>query len=219
VIAYLALWVGLFPEKALRGETHPGALSGFDVRSGAHWLRLVPTLFATIFLPTGYESWWRTPLTGFSGAYLATGLALAPLAVLAVRRWGGVVEARVGALGLLWPLATCAPLLGVRPDLYRLGLIPSLAFGLIIGAAVSTLESRRQWLPSISMALLALPLVPVSVASIEAWGPDGFFAARAIEWARGNAEWQASLTPDALQLFRDQIQRAEHVRVLLEQDP
>jgi hypothetical protein len=53
VVAYVALWAGLFPDKMLRGETQRGAWAGFDVRQPGDWLRLLPLLYATIFAPRG----------------------------------------------------------------------------------------------------------------------------------------------------------------------
>jgi hypothetical protein len=229
VVAYVALWAGLFPEKMLRGETQRGAWYGFDVRHPGDWLRLLPLLYATIFLPAGYEHWSRTALREWPVVHLAAGLVVAPLVVWAARRFGPAESARVAALGLLWPLVVIGPILGARPDLYRLGLLPALAFALVFGAVVTVLEghdvgvrgsspssSAVAVLPSVAVALLAGLLVPVTIDTIGAWRPDGFFAARAIEWSRRHADWQASLTPESRALFLAQVERQEHAPRLLE---
>jgi hypothetical protein len=230
VVAYVALWAGLFPEKMLRGETQRGAWYGFDVRHPGDWLRLLPLLYATIFLPAGYEHWSRTALREWPVVHLAAGLVVPPLVLWAVRRFGPAESARVAALGLVWPLVVIGPILGARPDLYRLGLLPALAFAIVFGATVRLLERERlaapglphlppaaaAALPSVAVALLAVLLVPVTVDTIRAWRPDGFFAARAIEWSRRHEDWQASLTPESRALFLAQVERQEHAPRLLE---
>jgi hypothetical protein len=222
VVAYVALWAGLFPEKMLRGETQRGAWAGFDVRAPGDWLRLLPLLYATIFLPAGYEHWSQTALRDWPLAHLALGFVVAPLVLWAARRFGTAESARAAALGLVWPLAVVAPIFGARPDLYRLGLLPALAFGIVLGAAVMILERERGAvvgsgpLPSVAAALLAALLVPITLDTIRAWRPDGFFAARAIEWSRRHQDWQAELTPESRALFLAQVERQEHAKRLLE---
>jgi hypothetical protein len=228
VVGYVALWAGLFPEKMLRGETQRGAWYGFDVHHPGDWLRLLPLLYATIFLPGGYEHWSRTALREWPVAHLAAGLVIAPLVLWAARRFGPAESARVAFLGLVWPLVVIGPILGARPDLYRLGLLPALAFALVFGAVVTILEGRDvavrgsslsssavAVLPSAAVALLAVLLVPVTIDTIRAWRPDGFFAARAIEWSRRHEDWQASLTPESRALFLAQVEGQEHAQRLL----
>ena len=229
VVAYVALWAGLFPDKMLRGETQRGAWYGFDARAPGDWLRLLPLLYATIFLPAGYEHWSRTALRDWPLAHLALGLAVAPLVLWVARRVGPSESARAAWLGLVWPLVVIGPVLGARPDLYRLGLLPALAFGIVVGAVVMVLErpdlvgrgsmpfpsAAVGLLPSVAVTLLAVLLVPVSLDTIRAWRPDGFFAARAIEWSRRHEDWQASLTPESRALFLAQVERQEHARRLL----
>jgi hypothetical protein len=70
--------------------------------------------------------------------------------------------------------------------------------------------------PSVAVALLAMLLVPITANTIRAWWPDGFFAARAIEWSRRHEDWQASLTPDSRALFLAQAERPEQAPRLLE---
>jgi hypothetical protein len=230
VVGYVALWAGLFPEKMLRGETQRGAWYGFDAHHPGDWLRLLPLLYATIFLPTGYEHWSRTALREWPVAHLAAGLVVAPLVLWAARRFGPAESARVACLGLVWPLVVIGPVLGARPDLYRLGLLPALAFAIVFGAVVLLLEGERlatpglphvppaagALLPSVAVALLAVLLLPVTIDTIRAWRPDGFFAARAIEWSRRHEDWQASLTPESRALFLAQVERQEHAQRLLE---
>ncbi|HEY8147675.1 MAG TPA: hypothetical protein VIK51_02000 [Vicinamibacteria bacterium] len=230
VVAYVALWAGLFPDKMLRGETQRGAWYGFDVRHPGDWLRLLPLLYATIFLPAGYEHWSRTALREWPVVHLAAGLLVAPLVLWAARRFGPAESARVAALGLVWPLVVIGPILGARPDLYRLGLLPALAFAIVFGAVVLVLEgghvaasgspylppAAAAVLPSMAVALLAVLLVPVTIDTIRAWRPDGFFAARAIKWSRRHEDWQASLTPESRALFLAQVERQEHAQRLLE---
>jgi hypothetical protein len=223
VVAYVALWAGLFPDKMLRGETQRGAWAGFDVRQPGDWLRLLPLLYATIFAPRGYEHWAGTTLREWPVLNLGLGLLLASLVLFAARRFGPPAAARVAALSLAWPLVVIFPILGARPDLYRLGLLPALAFALAVGAAVMTVEhvsatpvpraTLAPWL-SIAVAMLAVVLVPVTVDSIRAWRFDGFFAARAIEWSRRHEDWQASLTPESRALFLAQLDRQDHARRL-----
>ncbi|HEU0109072.1 MAG TPA: hypothetical protein VFT38_23005 [Vicinamibacteria bacterium] len=230
VVGYVALWAGLFPEKMLRGETQRGAWYGFDVHHPGDWLRLLPLLYATIFLPAGYEHWSRTALREWPVAHLALGLVVAPLVLWAARRFGPPESGRAAVLGLVWPLVVIGPILGARPDLYRLGLLPALAFAIVLGALVIILERARVvgrdsmpfpsgavgLLPSVAVALLAVLLVPVTIDAIHAWRPDGFFAARAIEWSRRHEDWQASLTPESRALFLAQVERQEHAQRLLE---
>jgi hypothetical protein len=216
VLAYVALWAGLFPEKMLRGETQRGAWLGFDARQPGDGMRLLPLLYATVFLPAGYEHWFRTTLREWPLGHLALAVALAGLVLVGVRRaWPGP-SARVAAFGLAWPLLVIGPILGARPDLYRLGLFPALAFGLVLGAALLPMERRAPWLPSMAIALAAALLLPVTVETVGAWRPDGFFAARAIEWSRRHADWQAELTPEARALFLAQVEREAHAQRLLE---
>jgi hypothetical protein len=235
-VAYVALWAGLFPDKMLRGETQRGAWYGFDVHDPGDWLRLLPLLYATIFLPAGYEHWSRTALRDWPLAHLALGLVVAPLVLWAARRFGAPESARAALLGLIWPLVVIGPVLGARPDLYRLGLLPALAFAIVVAAAVMILERAEAGreslplpsaavgrlpsvavtlLPSVAVTLLAVLLVPVSLDSIRAWRSDGFFAARAIEWSRRHEYWQASLTPESRALFLAQVERQDHGRRLL----
>jgi len=220
VIGYLALWAGLFPDKMLRGETQRGAWAGFDVRQPGDWLRLLPLLYATIFAPLGYEHWAGTTLREWPVVHLVLGLAVGPLVVWAARRFGPREAARVAVLGVAWPLVVIFPILGARPDLYRLGLLPALAFTLGVGAMVMTVEGRAApvW-PSIAVAVLAIVLVPITVSSIRAWRFDGFFAARAIEWSRRHEDWQLSLTPESRALFLSQLDRQDHARRLLGDGP
>ena len=221
--------VGLFPEKMLRGETQRGAWYGFDVRHPGDWLRLPPLLYATIFLPAGYEHWSRTALREWPVVHLAAGLVVAPLVLWAARRFGPPESIRAAVLGLVWPLVVIGPILGARPDLYRLGLLPALAFALALGAVVMILERPHVvgrdpkpfpsgavgLLPSVAAALLAVLLVPITIDTIRAWRPDGFFAARAIEWSRRHEDWQASLTPESRALFLAQVEHQEHAQRLL----
>jgi hypothetical protein len=217
VVAYVALWAGLFPEKMLRGETQRGAWYGFDARRPGDWLRLVPLLYATVFWPLGYEHWSRTALREWPVAHLALGVVVAPVLFWAVRRFGPAESARAAALGLVWPLVVIGPILGARPDLYRLGLLPALGFGIVLGAGVMVLErNRAALLPSAAVTVLAIALLPITFDTIRAWRPDGFFAARAIEWSRRHEDWQASLTPESRALFLAQVERQEHARRLLE---
>ena len=231
VVAYVALWAGLFPEKMLRGETQRGAWYGFDARRPGDWLRLVPLLYATVFWPLGYEHWSRTALREWPVAHLVLGVVVAAVLFWAVRRFGPAQSARAAALGLVWPLVVIGPILGARPDVYRLGLLPALGFGIVLGAGVMALDrdrtassgrvapSMKALLPSAAVALLALALLPITFDTIRAWRPDGFFAARAIEWSRRHEDWQASLTAESRALFLAQVERQEHARRLLEGGP
>jgi hypothetical protein len=216
VVAFVALWAGLFPEKMLRGETQRGAWLGFDPREPGDWLRLLPLLYATILAPAGYEHWFRTTLREWPLGHLALGVGLAALGLLAAHRsWPGT-SARVAALGLAWPVMVVGPILGARPDLYRLGLFPALAFGLLVGAAILVLERRASWLPSLAAGVLAVLLLPVTFETVRNWRRDGFFAARAIEWSRRHVDWQAELTPEARALFLAQLEAQDHAGRLLD---
>jgi hypothetical protein len=172
-----------------------------------------------VFLPSGYERWFETSLREWPVGHLAAGLALVALVLAGVRRAWPERSAGVGALGLAWPLLVVGPLLGARPDLYRLGLFPALAFGLVLGAAAMAVERRAAWLPAAAMALTAVLLLPITFETVRAWRPDGFFAARAIEWSRRHADWQAELTPEARALFLRQLEAQDHGRRLLEGAP
>ena len=120
VLAYVPLWIAMFPEKLV---TRTGAASGwgaFDPGHPTDWLRLLPALYGPLVLPTGYASWWRTPLQDWSAAYLA-GVALVTAALVAfVSRDPDRHVRRLGVLGAGWPLVLMVPLLGLRGvDLYR----------------------------------------------------------------------------------------------------
>jgi hypothetical protein len=152
---------------------------------------------------------------------------VAPLVLWAARRFGPSESARAALFGLVWPLVVIGPVLGARPDLYRLGLLLALAFAIVVGAAVMILErpmgrapmplpaAAVGLLPSVAVALLAVLLVPITLETIRAWRWDGFFAARAIEWSRRHEDWQASLTPESRALFLAQVERQDHARRLL----
>ena len=219
VVAFVALWAGLFPEKMLRGETQRGAWLGFDARQAGDWLRLLPLLYASLFAPAGYEHWFRTTLREWPVTHLAFGIGLTAFVLVAARRAWPATSARVAALGLAWPLIVVGPILGARPDLYRLGLLPALAFGLVVGAALLALERRASWLPPLAAAMLAVLLLPVTFETVRAWRRDGFFAARAIEWSRRHQDWQAELTPEARALFLAQLEGQDHATRLLEGGP
>jgi hypothetical protein len=216
LVAYVALWAGLFPEKMLRGETQRGAWLGFDPRQPGDWLRLLPLLYATVFLPSGYERWFETSLREWPLGHLAAAVALVAVVLAAVRRAWPAPGARVAALGMAWPLLVIGPILGARPDLYRLGLFPALAFALVLGAAIMAIERRAAWAPAAVIAMTAVLLLPITLETVRAWRPDGFFAARGIEWSRRHTDWQAELAPDARALFLRQLEAQDHGRRLVE---
>ena len=95
-----------------------------------------------------------------------------------------------------------------RPDWARLDALP-------LGRGRPPPSVAVGLLPSVAVTLLAVLLLPVSFDTIRAWRPDGFFAARAIEWSRRHEDWQAELTPESRALFLAQVERQEHARRLL----
>src|SRR4029079_11533446 len=102
VIAYVALGAGLFPDKMLRGETQRGAWPGFDVHQPGDWLRLLPLLYATIFLLLGYVDLGGTTPREWPLFPLVLGLVVAPFVFLMARRLGPGQCARVAAFGVAW---------------------------------------------------------------------------------------------------------------------
>jgi hypothetical protein len=60
VLAYVPLWIAMFPEKLVTRTGASSGWGGFDPGRAADWLRLLPALYGPLVLPTGYASWWRT---------------------------------------------------------------------------------------------------------------------------------------------------------------
>lgn len=214
-LVYLGFWAALFPGQVAARVTELGRWRGFEPAQASFWLRLVPALFAPIFLPMDYAEWWRTPLRSFSPAHLLLSVLVGPAVVFFLKRSCRPGEREPGAalLGLLWPLVAIGPILGLRTlDLYRLGLLLCAGYGLVMGALVSHVERRSRPLA----LLLALPIVlwlaPTTLSASAAWGPGGFYQAMTARWNRANADWLSHLTPEMRSLFWRQVTLAEHAR-------
>lgn len=211
VAAFVAFWLALFPDRLAA----PGR-RGVDFANIGDLLRLASGLLAPIYLPTGYEKWWTTRLREWPPAYLGAS-AVVSLAPWLLIRWSGCAAplARLTPLAMLWPFVIVAPMLGVRLDLYRLGLLPSLCFGLTLGALVTHAERyAARWTPLL-VAGVALWLAPIAVETARAWGPSGFMHARHLETARQTPEWQAALHPETRALFLRQLELRDHARAWL----
>ena len=143
--AYYAFWVSLFASKLMGRVASGPRWAGFDFHDPAQWLRLVPGLYAPVFLPTSYEEWWLTSLEGWSWPYFLTALSLVGAAWLVARgtRLGGACA----TVGVVWPLVTVLPLLGLPStlDFYRLAYLVAVAVAFVVAGLAVRLWSGRSW--------------------------------------------------------------------------
>ena len=207
-VAYLVFWISLFPHRAVGRLDEARVEASLPANGG---LRAVPAFFATLFDPTDYESWWRGATAQASPPWLASGSLLPLVAWLAVRRCGACDSARLVALGVAWPVVTALPMLGMAGlDVYAKGLLLCVGFGILWAVLVRHAEHRFVALAVALTVLPALWLGPLTRTTSAAWGPGGFLWERNTRWTRHRPDWKAGLTPEMLQLFREQIEEVDH---------
>lgn len=208
VAAYVALWAALFPHKLLALAGSPAAWEGFAAGRAANWLWLLPKLYAPVFAPTDYARWWTTAMYPLPAVLAFVLPALVCVLLLRSRGPAGPVS----MLGLAWPLLTVAPILAISEvDLYRLGLLIGLGFGLWWGALLTRVEARSRWLPAVLAAGLVFWLAPAALKTAAAWGPGGHVMSLLPDFKRHfGPEWWEPLTPEMKRLFYEQLDRQHH---------
>jgi hypothetical protein len=219
VAAYAVFWTALFPAKV---AGIGGGWEGMEASRGlAAWLGPPLALFALVFAPVlDYEAWRGMAVADVRAIHLVAGVLIPVLATLALRRLGEAGPARVALLGLAWPVVTVGPLLAIpEVDLFRLGLMVALAFGLVWAAALTAVE--RRW-AAIAVALAVLAAASLTVPArrtAAAWGPRGSMKAELPLWRRhvGDRWWNA-LTPEMQRRFEEEVSRQGHERRLMEEE-
>jgi hypothetical protein len=180
------------------------------VHRAGDWLRLAGLLYAPLFLPMRYETWWSTLLRAWPAAYLigAVAVALAAWGVGAARH--GARRAR-GTTGLVWAIATVLPLLSLTGllDFYRVGYLVAIAVAFVVAGVASRLESSPLALAGLAV-LLATALAPLSIDAARSWGRDGFQVQMALRWEVTDPNWLGRLTPEMARLFLDTVERDRH---------
>jgi hypothetical protein len=208
---YFVFWAFLFAGK-LAGRVSSGPRwAGFDLHDPGHWLRLIPGLYAPVFLPTWYETWWLTPLEGWSWLYFLGALTVVAGAWWAARRTplGGASA----TVGVIWPLLTVLPLLGLPStlDLYRLGYLVAVAMAFVVAGMAIRLERSFAAL-AVFAALLAAALSPLSIDAARAWAPEGFRGRAFLHWKGTEPTWVGQLTPEMRAQFQDTVTWHCHAR-------
>ena len=200
---YLAFWLSLFAFKLTHASAGP-RWAALQARDPGHWLRLLPGLYAPLFLPPSYETWWTTALEGWSVAYLLAALAVA-LGAWAIA--SGTPRARAAATaGLVWPLVTVLPLLGLSNtlDLYRLGYLVAVGVAFVVAAIAVRFVGRPGAVAGLAV-VLAGTLGPLSIDAAQAWGPDGFRGRASLHWKVAEPEWVHQLTPEMQGVFAETV--------------
>jgi hypothetical protein len=211
------LWALLFASKLVGRLSSGPRWAGLDLHDPGHWRRLIPGLYAPVFLPTWYEEWWLTPLEGWSWLYL-----LGALTVVVVSWWLARGTPRGGAsatVGAIWPLLTVLPLLGLPStlDLYRLGYLVAVAIAFVV-AGIAIRRERSFAALAVLAALLAASLSPLSIDAARAWAPDGFRGREFLHWKGTEPTWVGQLTPEMRGQFQDTVTWECHARRWAEPD-
>ena len=211
--AYLALYAAAFAGKVAARAAGGPRWAGFDPRAAGDWLGLLPALFTPLFLPGRYETWWLTPLRAWPMAYLAAGLGVAILAWWVASR-GPEVGGRSATVGLIWPLATALPLLGLAStlDFYRLGYLVAVAVAFVVAGLAVRFEGRRPVVAVLAVGLAAA-LGPLSIDAARAWADDGFRGRASLRWKAAEPSWVAQLTPEMAGVFTETVARHCHALV------
>jgi hypothetical protein len=171
VIAYVGVWLALFPEKAMLRLATPAPERVSLVRLGM-------SLYEQILDPIGFEAWRRVRATVEPSA-LWFAAAMAGAVILSVsggKEAGRTRLARVAAAGLLWPLVSVIPFKGHHDevDLYRLGHTPLLGFGICVAALSAVRFARKPWALWLFALAATLRFAPEAQATSAAWGYPGF---------------------------------------------
>lgn len=209
VLLYVVLWVVLLPGNA-----------NYAIAQVAEWVRPagvrghpLASLYPVVFLPTTYDWYAGAEVDGMPGWYLLSGVLVWPLAWALVRRLAGRGFAlKMVTLGGIWPLVTALPLLGLKGgiDLYRLGMLSAMGFGISWAALVSVTERKGAGPARWMMLFLAIWFGHASLRTAEAWGPGGFMMELGTRWKLESSAWQNQIRPEMKQLFLEQVDRAEH---------
>ena len=213
-VLHASYWIRLFPTKAASGAGLSQRLTDLGGRGG---LDAVASFLVPVFLPKSYGDWSGTTIDQQPLAYLLLGSVIGPLGLLWLWRCGAPRRLfGIAALGLVWPLVNVAPLLPLHGglDLYRLGLLLALGFGLWFGAVFAALQATR---PRLAVALtlaLGCGFGPLAIDASQAWGRDGFAYRAGLSWKRADPGWRETIGEEMWRLSETEIEAAEHVRRL-----
>ena len=211
VILYLVFWLSLFPEKSKLATDLAFQIP--DAESVT--THTLVGLYPAVFLPSIY-GWWNTiQQAGPPLWYLLGGLAVWPFAWGLLRYLDGTSEEeRAVRLGGIWPLITVAPILGLKGgiDLFRLGLLLTVGFGLTFGPLVGMIGRRVSGLACCLIFISAIGLGYAALGSSEAWGPGGWMMDLGTKWKLASQAWQDQISPEMRHLFLDQVERAGHAK-------
>jgi hypothetical protein len=202
--AYYGFWAALFASKLIGRVASGPRWAGFDVHHGAQWLRLVPGLYAPLFLPTWYEEWGQTSLQGWSSPYFQIALALVCAVWLVAR--ATKVGGASATVGVIWPLITVLPLLGlpIAIDFYRLGYLVAVAVAFVVAGIAVRFERSLAALALLAVALAA-GLSPLSIDAARAWAPDGYRGREFLHWFATDNTWVEQLTPEMQRQFEKTV--------------
>jgi hypothetical protein len=201
---YFAFWASLFASKLVGRMAAGPRWAAFDVRDPAQWLRLVPGLYAPLFLPTSYEEWWLTSLEGWSWPYFLTALSLVGAAWLVAR--GSKLGGAAATVGVIWPLLTVLPLLGLPStlDFYRLAYLVSVAIAFVVAGIAVRIERSFAALALLAVTLAAA-LSPLSIDAARAWAPEGYRGRAFLHWSATDRVWAEQLTPEMRRRFEETV--------------
>lgn len=212
VVAYVLVWLSLFPEKALARVERPLDFSGFDARRPGHWWGLLPALYGPLLWPTDWQTWRRTPFADPSlQALLATLAGPALLLWLSRRPEGRGLPLRLVAAGLAWAPLALLPALGLRGiDLYRLGLVPAFGAALVAAGLACYVARGESRLLAPLAAGLVLWMAPHARSTADAWGPGGFHYEAVLGFNRAMPDWLAALPGPSREEFERQWRERQH---------
>ncbi|HQZ16535.1 MAG TPA: hypothetical protein PLD86_06625, partial [Vicinamibacteria bacterium] len=195
VVLYVAVWVSLFPQKAV-GRLQATAATLQSDQSG--WTALFGSLFSQLFHPVGFETWRATrdslPAAAWVGLAVLIGavsLGVSFLDSARSRAW------RLLALGLAFSALVVLPFRGHDAvDVYRLGHTPTIGFAITVAGFASLIAGESRWRAALLGALLLLRLGPVARETSAAWGYPGFQFRMALRFNLENPTFLGGLTPE-----------------------
>ncbi len=203
---YIALWVTRFAERLVAPCV---GVSGraWDGQSMGDGLRRIAGLYATVFAPLPYETWWAMSPADWPVAWLWAGIGI-PLALFWAARRDRRGQ-RMTWAGLFWAAVTVVPLLALTGplDFYRVGYLSAVSVAFAVGAVVS--RCRMPWV-GVAAAVLAAPLAVLSIGASRAWAQDGFQVRGPVRWRLAESDWNARLTPEMADLFRQTVAHQCH---------